>query len=196
MSQPTSPELPAASALALPRLARVLTFAALIAVTALVPAIPTPLGVPLTLQTFAVLLAGLVLGAREGAAAAGTYVLAGVAGLPVLAGGIGGPAVLLGPRAGYLVAFPLAAAVAGLLSRSAWRGGAVRRVAVLAGAALVGGLVVHVVGVVVLAGQLGLPLGEAIAADAIFLPGDAVKALLATVAASVSVSTTVGRRAA
>lgn len=190
MTQPTTPDVPqspAARLLAAPQTVaagRVLTFAALIAVTALVPAIPTPLGVPFTLQTFAVLLAGLVLGPREGGAAAGTYVLAGVAGLPVLAGGTGGPAVLWGPTAGYLVAFPLAAALAGLMSGPAWHGGLLRRLGVLAGAALAGGLVVHAVGVVVLAARLGMPLSQAAAADVIFLPGDAVKALLAAVAAA------------
>lgn len=194
MTQPFTPDMPSdasstalAAAPAAPRwwaVGRVLAFAALIAAAALAPAIPTPFGVPLTLQTFAVLLAGLVLGPREGAAAAGTYVLAGVAGLPVLAGGVGGPAVLVGPSAGYLLAFPLAAAVAGLLARSAGRGGAWRRFAVLAGAALAGGLVVHLVGVVVLAVRLGWPPAQAVAADAIFLPGDALKALLAASAAT------------
>jgi biotin transport system substrate-specific component len=71
--------------------------------------------VPFTLQTLAVLLAGAFLGARNGAFSQAAYLLAGVAGLPVFAGGSWGAALLLGPTGGYLLAFPLAALVVGLL---------------------------------------------------------------------------------
>ena len=60
------------------------TFAAFIAVCAILPGIPTPSGVPITLQTFAVILAGLVLGWRRGGLAALLYVVLGLAGLPDL----------------------------------------------------------------------------------------------------------------
>jgi biotin transport system substrate-specific component len=71
--------------------------------------------VPITGQTLAVLLTGAVLGGRAGTLAMICYLGEGAMGLPVFAGGAAGPAVLIGPTAGYLLAFPLAAGVAGLL---------------------------------------------------------------------------------
>jgi len=92
--------------------AQVCGLAVLTAIAAQVQAPLVP--VPVTLQTAAVLLAGLWAGSRLGAAAQATYLAAGFAGLPVFAGLLGGPAVLLGPTAGYLAAFPAAAWIAGL----------------------------------------------------------------------------------
>lgn len=94
------------------RTAAVLGFAALTAVSARI-AVPLPgTPVPFTLQVFAVLLSGVVLGRTLGAASQLAYLAAGLAGLPVFAAG-GGLAYLLGPTGGYLLAYPLAAAVAG-----------------------------------------------------------------------------------
>ena len=98
------------------RLVRVALWAALIAVGAWLT-IPLPGGVPLSLQTFFVLLAGLTEGPRIGAQAAGLYLLAGLLGLPVFAGGLGGPSIIFRPSAGFALAFPLMAAVAGLAAR-------------------------------------------------------------------------------
>lgn len=89
-------------------------FAALIAACALLPAIEVGI-VDITLQTFAVLLAGAALGARRGFLAALLYVAVGAAGLPVFSQGASGLAVLTGPSAGYLIAFPLAAGLCGFL---------------------------------------------------------------------------------
>jgi biotin transport system substrate-specific component len=71
--------------------------------------------VPYTLQTLTVLLAGAFLGARNGAISQLVYLASGAAGLPVFAGGAFGILRLFGPSGGYLMAFPVAAAVAGLL---------------------------------------------------------------------------------
>jgi len=80
-------------------------------------ALPLPFSpVPVTGQTFGVLLLGATLGARRSAAALILYLAQGIAGLPVFApGGLPGPARLLGPTGGYLLAFPLAAFVLGAL---------------------------------------------------------------------------------
>lgn len=102
------------------------TFAAFVAVCAILPPIPTPSGVPITLQTFAVAVAGLVLGWRRGFLAVALYVAVGLAGVPVFSGGTGGVAVLAGPTVGYLLAFPFAAAVAGFLGGYAVRVGPAR----------------------------------------------------------------------
>lgn len=106
----------AARAPALRRAVGIAAFAALTAVSARI-AVPVPgSAVPFTLQPVAVLLAGFLLGAGAGAASQALYVALGLAGLPVFAAG-GGAAYLLGPTAGYLLAFPLGAAIAGLFAR-------------------------------------------------------------------------------
>ncbi|MCC7354588.1 MAG: biotin transporter BioY [Anaerolineae bacterium] len=98
----------------IPLVASILFFAALTALTARI-AIPLPFTpVPITLQVLAVLLSGLVLGARGGAASQLAYLAAILAGLPLSASGMGGPAAFLGPTAGYLLAFVPAAFVVGL----------------------------------------------------------------------------------
>src|ERR1700751_5454789 len=70
--------------------------------------------VPLTLQNFGVLLVGLMLGSRRGFAALALYLAEGAAGLPVFSPtGPGGIAQLLGPTGGFLLAYPIVAALAG-----------------------------------------------------------------------------------
>ncbi len=84
-------------------------------------AIPVPFSpVPLTLQPLAVLLVGVVLGSQRGAAAATLYILEGVSGLPVFSQGHGGAIWLIGPTAGFLYSYPLAAFIAGWLSERRW----------------------------------------------------------------------------
>ncbi|ASJ11064.1 biotin transporter BioY [Thermococcus sp. P6] len=93
-------------------------FAALFAaLTAVGAQISVPIGtVPVTFQVFFVLLSGLVLGARLGFLSQLVYVFMGAVGIPVFAGFQGGFAVLYGPTGGYIVAFPLAAFVAGYMT--------------------------------------------------------------------------------
>jgi biotin transport system substrate-specific component len=90
--------------------------ALLVAVSAQVT-VPVPLTpVPMTLQPLAVLVVGGLLGAAGGLAALTTYLALGLAGLPVFAGGSSGVVHVIGPTGGYLLAFPLAAAVTGALT--------------------------------------------------------------------------------
>ena len=98
-------------------------------------AMPLPFSpVPLTGQTLGVLLLGLVLGHRRGAASVLTYLLEGSVGLPVFAGGAGGLPVLLGPTGGYLIGFVAAAYLTGLLAERGWdRGRATTLLAMLVG---------------------------------------------------------------
>ena len=72
--------------------------------------------VPYTLQTLVVILSGAFLGTRNGFLSQCAYVALGAAGAPVFAGGAAGALVLAGPTGGYLLAFPLAAAVVGALT--------------------------------------------------------------------------------
>jgi len=76
--------------------------------------------VPVTAQTFAVLMIGALFGSQRGGVTILLYVIEGAAGLPVFAMGQGGAAVLLGPRGGYLVGFVAAAYAVGLLAERGW----------------------------------------------------------------------------
>ncbi|SDQ48182.1 biotin transporter BioY [Quadrisphaera sp. DSM 44207] len=159
-------------------LALIAVFAALIAALGLPGAFPVPgLPVPITLQTFGVMLAGALLGARRGALAVLVLLALVVAGLPLLAGGRGGLAVLAGPSAGYLLGWPVGAFVIGaLLARRPARGAFWWTLV----ACVVGGIgVVYAFGIPVLAARTDVPLATAAAGNAVFLPGDLLKAALA-----------------
>ena len=200
--EPTAPRptpalsTPAGGAAALPRpaartsvatdVALVSTFAAFIAVCALLPAIPVAgLAVPITLQTFGVMLAGTVLGARRGALAALLYLAVGLAGLPVFSGGVGGLAIVGGASFGYLLAFPVAAAIAGALVTAGRRVRTGRLPLVVFGAAMAGSLLAtHPLGITVMGWRLGMDPLEAIATGATFLPGDVIKNVLVAVVAT------------
>ena len=138
-------------------------------------AVPVPWSpVPLTGQTFAVLLSGAVLGARRAVLAQALYLVAGAMGLPFFAGGLGGPLVLAGPTGGFLVAFPLAAAVTGLLAERGWD----RHFATTLVAMLLGSAVILVSGLAVL--SRFVPVDRLLAAGLLpFLPGDVLKAAAA-----------------
>ena len=88
-------------------------FAAVIAVMAQI-SIPMPLGVPMTMQTFAITLAAVVLGSKLSTVSTLVYVLLGAVGVPVLANFSGGIDKLVGPTGGFLLSFPLMAYLIGL----------------------------------------------------------------------------------
>lgn len=71
--------------------------------------IPMPIGVPLTMQTFAVTLTAIILGARKGMFAMIIYILLGAVGVPVFSNFSGGVYHLLGPTGGFLFSFPVMA---------------------------------------------------------------------------------------
>ncbi|HUP01286.1 MAG TPA: biotin transporter BioY [Gemmatimonadota bacterium] len=157
------------------RVAAIAAFALLTAIGAKI-ALPLPFTpVPITLQTLFVLLAGVVLGGRDGAASQIAYVAMGTAGLPVFAGPGAGLPYLLGPTGGFLLAFPVAAWIAG--SGIPPRAGAWRAATVLALATLV----VLAAGAIWLARVLGVGIEQAIALGVLpFLPGGALKVAAAT----------------
>jgi len=141
-------------------------------------AIPLPFSpVPMTGQTFAVLLTGAVLGPRRGALAQLLYLLEGAAGLPVFAGFAAGPHTLFGPTAGYLFAFPIAAAVTGALCARGWD----RRFGTMLAAMLLGSVAIFALG---LAGLARFVPSRALVTAGLlpFLPGDLLKAALAALA--------------
>ena len=76
--------------------------------------IPMPLGVPMTMQTFAITLAGIVLGSKKGAITSLIYILLGAIGVPVFANFNGGYQLLVGPTGGFIISFPIMAYIIGL----------------------------------------------------------------------------------
>ena len=98
-------------------LCRIALLSALIAVCAQI-AFPLPGGVPFTLQTFGVHLAGLLLGAKKGTTAVVVYLFLGLTGAPVFAQMRGGLGVFVGPTGGFLWTFPLMAWLTGTFNRS------------------------------------------------------------------------------
>ena len=161
-------------------LALVSTFAALVAVCSILPAVNLSVFAPITLQTFGVLLAGAVLGPRRGALAILLWVTIGVAGLPVFANGRSGLPVLLGPTGGYIVGMVLGAALIGAVAVTlARRDGRTHPLALFVGG-LLALLVVHAVGIGGLHLRAGLGWQAAAMVDAAFWIGDLVK-LAATV---------------
>ena len=140
--------------------------------------IPLPFTpVPLTGQTFAVLLVGVVLGSRRGAASLLLYLVQGAAGLPFFAGGASGLSYLAGPTGGYLVGFVAAAYLVGLLAAR----GLDRHILSALLAFLVGEMVIYLFGVSWLSVYLGLQ--RALVAGFLpFLIGDAIKLAAAALA--------------
>ena len=90
-------------------------FATITAVLAQI-SIPLPGGVPLTMQTFAVSLAGILLGSKRGFISMLVYVLMGCIGIPVFAGLTAGIGAVLGPTGGFILSFPIMSFIIGLIT--------------------------------------------------------------------------------
>jgi biotin transport system substrate-specific component len=127
-------------------------------------------GANITLQTLFVLLSGFVLGSKAGALSMMLYLLLGVFGVPVFSGFQSGIGVLLGPSGGFIIAFPIAAAITGL------RSDRIRSYFLLGFLAT---LTLYTIGIVWLMIQLSLPLLTVLALMAVYLPGDAIKLVVA-----------------
>ncbi|PWG63832.1 biotin transporter BioY [Bifidobacterium callitrichidarum] len=184
---------PAASAISLTRRIaaaswKPVLFAALLWLAAAAGEIPVPgTPVPITLQTFVVMLAGLMLPWRQATSAAALYLAAGALGLPVFAGGASTMA-LVGPSAGFLFGLIPGIIVIALLRGKADLSSAARA-AFTAGryllAALVGGVaVVYFFGITVQSTLTGVPLTTVALASMAFIAGDIIKAVVAALATS------------
>lgn len=159
-------------------LALTATFAACIAVLGPVPAF-SPFGfpVPITLQSLGIMVVGAVLGPRRAAVPVLFFLLLVALGLPLLAGGRGGLGVFAGPSTGYLLGFPVAAAVIGTLVH---RRSAPYQLAHGLVAIVIGGIIVlYAIEVPVTAWRAGISLPAVMSGSALFLVGDLAKAVLA-----------------
>jgi biotin transport system substrate-specific component len=157
-------------------LALVLGGSLLIALSARVHLVLPFSPVPITGQTFAVLLLGALYGSIRGPATVLTYLAFGGLGLPVFAGGASGVARFLGPTGGYLVGFLAAAFVVGWLSERGWD----RKPWTTAVSMSVGSVVIYGAGILWLSRFVGW---QAVLSTGVlpFLAGDALKIALATI---------------
>jgi biotin transport system substrate-specific component len=154
--------------------------AAVIAVLGLLPPIPLPfIPVPITVQTLGVMLAGSILGARLGGISLLLFVILIGLGAPLLSGGRGGLAVLVGPTGGYVLSYPIAAFVIGLLVQRTSSAG-IKFWNVLLGNILGGIIVVYAVGIPFMSLITDVPISKAIIGNLVFIPGDLLKAVLAS----------------
>ena len=142
--------------------------------------IPLPFTpVPITGQTFAILLAGATLGLRAGAASQLLYLAMGIVGVPFFAGGSSGWEVVTGPTVGYLVGFVAAAAVVGRLAERRQD----RRVVSAIPAFLAGSAVIYLFGMAGLMAVAGMTAVDAFTLGVVpFLVGDGIKAVAAGLA--------------
>lgn len=158
-------------------LARVAIFAAIVAVLGLPGSFSVAGGVPITVQTLGVMLAGAVLGPWLGALSMVVFMTLVGLGMPLLAGGRGGVGVFFGPSAGYLVGWIAGAFVIGLIVHAGsekpvlWR--------TLLGMILGGIIVIYAFGVPMQSLITRLPLAETAWMSLVFLPGDLIKAVIA-----------------
>jgi biotin transport system substrate-specific component len=160
-------------------LALVALFAALMAVLGLIPKIDLPLGVPITLQTLGVMLAGCLLGPKRGLQALLLFLGAVALGLPLLSGGRGGLGVFVAPSAGYLIGMPVGAFVTGwVMSMLPSTTPRMTAVSAFAASALGGLLVVHAFGVAGLVKLASLSWTQAFFGTLVFVPGDLIKCAL------------------
>ncbi|MEP6639225.1 MAG: biotin transporter BioY [Chloroflexota bacterium] len=159
-------------------IALVVAGALLIYLTARI-AIPVPGSpIPITGQTFGVLLVGGALGFRRGLIAVALYVLLGIVGLPFFAEGKGGLAIIWGASGGYLVGFVVAGAVVGRLAELGWD----RKLGGALGAMIVGSVIIYAIGLPWLKTVEGLTIGQTIEQGLTpYLLGDTLKLILAAV---------------
>lgn len=155
-------------------------FAALTAVLGIFPPLTIPaIGVGISAQSLGPMLAGGILGAKRGALSIALLVLLVLAGLPLLAGGRGGLAVLAGPTVGFFLGWIAAAFVTGLIVERFWR--SLSFVSAF-GAAMTGGvLVLYAFGIPGVSLNTGLPLWTAASGSLAFIPGDLIKAGVAAI---------------
>ncbi|MEA1895770.1 MAG: biotin transporter BioY [Euryarchaeota archaeon] len=152
-------------------------FAALTAIGAFIR-IPIPASpVPITLQVFFVLLAGLLLGSKWAGMSMIVYVMLGIIGFPVFSGGLSGIGVLLGPTGGYLIGFIPAAFVTGLVTETFGRSTFSAICAMITGIAAI-----YLLGAFQLSVVSGLSIPQSVVIGVIpFLIGDSIKLVAALI---------------
>ncbi|MFC3852029.1 biotin transporter BioY [Salinispirillum marinum] len=162
-------------------LVQIALYAALVAALGFIPPIPFATGIPITAQTLGVMLAGIMLGPWRGALAMLLFAFVVALGAPLLSGGRGGLGVFMSPTAGFVIGFPFAALATGYMAL--WlRWLPVFPAALIA--ALFGGIIVlYVFGIAGFKLVTGRDWLSAVTIMWVYIPGDAVKTVLAALVA-------------
>lgn len=152
-------------------------FAGIVAALGIIPPILLPIGIPITMQSFGVMLAGAILGARLGGLSLLIFVLLVAVGSPVLSGGRGGIGFLFGPTGGYILSWPLAAFIIGFLIEFFWNKLTIWMVFIIN---IIGGiLVVYLIGITYFVLITDIDFKTALIGNLLFIPGDLIKAYAA-----------------
>lgn len=183
-----SPETPHRRSLGVSGLTQAAVFAALIAALGLPGTISIgSSGVPITLQSLGVMLAGAVLGPRKGTLAVAIFMALALVGLPILSGGRNGMTALASPTAGFFIGFLPTVIVIGVLTAMMLGSGPTPRYRVLWGIAInaLGGMVVlYACGAVGLLIRTDMAFWATITTNGPFLPGDIAKVVIAALVAA------------
>jgi biotin transport system substrate-specific component len=154
-------------------------FAALLVVLSFVTIYTGFSPVPITLQNFAVMLAGAILGARYGLISIGTVVVLTTLGFPLLHGA-GGPGLIFGPTGGFIWAYPISALLIGFFVNRIQGRGVAAFILIFVVMFAFGSLLLYVTGIPWLAYSSKISFGKALAIGCYpYLPGDAIKAFAA-----------------
>lgn len=157
-------------------------FASFIGVLGMIP--PIPLGfipVPITAQTLGIMLAGCFLGKKTAGISLILFIVLVALGLPLLSGGRGGISVLVGPSAGYIFSWPVAAFCIGYATEKVWPTMKTWKVFIIN--IVFGVLLVSLIGAPVMALITHTSVWAGLAGASAFLPGDCIKAIIAAVIA-------------
>lgn len=166
------------------KLISVSLFAAIICILSIITIPLQP--VPITLQVFAILITGSILGKKLAPLSVIVYIILGSAGLPVFAGGEAGFGILMGPKGGYLIGFAAAAFIIGFIVDLKYNQLNTKRekIILLSCAMLAGIAAIYAFGVIQLSAVLNLSLKKAIMAGMLpFIPFDIAKAAAAVIIA-------------
>ncbi|WP_040984457.1 biotin transporter BioY [Oceanobacillus jeddahense] len=154
-------------------------FAAIIGVLAIFPPIPVPvIPVPVVAQTLGIMLAGGILGAKRAGLSVLLFVFLIAVGVPLLTGGRGGLGVLVGPTGGYILSWPIAAWIIGYFTEKNIHSLTYWKLVLIT--TFGGVIIVNIIGVTYLSILSNLPWGPTAVSALVFLPGDVLKALIAS----------------
>ena len=155
---------------------------AIIAVMGFVPAIPLPfIPVPIVLQNIGIFLAGMILGRKYGTLSVLVFLLLVLCGAPLLSGGRGGIGVLMGPSAGFLIMYPVVTYLMGWMRDRHFNDLNVIKVFLII--LIFGVVLLDVVGAIVMGFVIHMPISKALVLSLTFLPGDIIKAIIASIIA-------------
>ncbi|HDH5903345.1 TPA: biotin transporter BioY [Staphylococcus aureus] len=152
---------------------------AIIAILGLVPVIPLPFSsVPIVLQNIGIFLAGVILGRKYGTLSVIVFLLLVVAGLLLLSGGRGGIGVFAGPSTGFLLLYPVVAFMIGAI-----RDRFINEInfwILFVGILVFGVIALDVIGTLIMGMIINIPFTKAISISLAYLPGDILKAIVAS----------------